>query len=241
MTIRNDYNLHDYGTDGTPGWVRGIGPCILHCSYPRKTLPTLMSSRERPVGVWWYMAQKILPFPEQSQRDAPILLVPSQLVSETCSDVLMWHMWGGEDLEEDDPRLQHGMLTRDEGLAIARQPVPCANIDLPRDALARLRYTWEGTEFGALLPAPAGGGLEEDESMLPGASPGFESIAPIERQDSVPDGGPIPLPIDDGLIDEFHPVAEEAAPPVSYSGLHLRENTKRALQSVHPPAPCAIA
>ena len=236
LTLRNDYNLHDYGTDGIPGWVRGIGPCILHCAYPRKTLPTLMSTRERPLGVWWYMVQKILPFPEQSQRDAPILMVPSQLVTETTSEVLMWHMWGEEDADPDDPRLQHGLLIRDDELSIARQPVPCANKDLPKEVLSRLRYTWRGTEFAALLPV--GESDEEDEFQLPSASPGMDGILPIEREDSVPDGGPIPLAAEEGVVDDFHHVEEEE--PTSVTGLHVRHNMIRALRAVHPPQPCAI-
>jgi len=43
------------------------------------------------------MVQKILPFSEQCQEDAPILLVPYHLVTETESEVLMWHMKGDDD------------------------------------------------------------------------------------------------------------------------------------------------
>jgi len=195
--LRSDYSIVDFGADGAPGWTHGIGPCILRFAYPRPVLPTLLSSRKNPFGLWWYMVQKILPFPEHSQDEAPLLVVPAQLVTETDSELLMWHMAGDDDEPEE---LMHGLLCRDESLVSAvRQPVLCPHQELPPDALARFHCAWQHSPLVPAVVAGSGAAARiapGKSTAVPAAAPGFEAIVAIETADEVPHGGAFPEPDD---------------------------------------------
>jgi len=189
VILRSDWSLVDFGHAGAPGWVRGIGPCILRFAYPRLAfLPTFLSTRKRPVGLWWYIVQKILPFPEQSQDKAPLLLVPAQLVTETLHEVAMWHMAGDEEVVEE---MVHGVLIRDDLLAHLRQPVPHMHSDVPVDAEARMCIAWDGTPYADLFSK---GLITELQQYIPEPDDGFDAVCVVET-DQIPEYGIPPEPM----------------------------------------------
>jgi len=178
-----DWNLVDFGSHGSPGWVAGIGPVLLKAAYPRE-----MGYHQKP---WWYVVQKILPFPSQLQADAPNLLVPAQLVEATDEEVVMWGVRGVDD-ELDDMAvteaaaggLWHGVIRTE--YSGAQYPIIHQHAGVDDGALKRLAHAWRHL-CPDLADSVIGG--EQDASNhteLPEAP--YTELDQLMRLDRVPSG-----------------------------------------------------